>query len=383
MGICGSKLSEEQRLSNKLDYTDEYRDEQASKVKLLLLGAGESGKSTIFKQMKIIYGVGFNEEDRKATVPIIFSNVISSMQNLLAATDTLGIPVAAVDEKDYVAALDADEETVEGKTAEAIKTLWADDGIQDAYSQRAKFQLFDSAAYYLNKIDEISAPGYIASKEDLLKSRVRTSGIVEEAYRISGVNFVMYDVGGQRNERKKWIHCFDDVTAVIFVASLSEYDQSLYEDAKVNRMDEAVTLFTDIVNSRWFKNTSMILFLNKRDLFEEKICKVDIKSEGVAGYRDRFLDYDGGACTCSQEEIESNRVTDTEALDYGVSRCPCGAQQAAREYILEMFLAKSTKESPIYNRVTCATDTKNVEFVFSACKDIILDANLRGSGFMD
>jgi hypothetical protein len=87
----------------------------------------------------------------------------------------------------------------------------------------------------------------------------------------------MYDVGGQRNERKKWIHCFDDVTAVIFVASLSEYDQVrtevgfpspprplrhprlaiasalwqvLYEDNTVNRMDEAVTLFADIANSR-------------------------------------------------------------------------------------------------------------------------------------
>lgn len=61
----------------------------------------------------------------------------------------------------------------------------------------------------------------------------------------------MYDVGGQRNERKKWIHCFDDVTAVIFVASLSEYDQVLYEDNTVNRMEEAVTLFSDIANSRY------------------------------------------------------------------------------------------------------------------------------------
>lgn len=67
----------------------------------------------------------------------------------------------------------------------------------------------------------------------------------------------MYDVGGQRNERKKWIHCFDDVTAIIFVASASEYDQSLFEDASVNRMEEAVTLFADIANSRWFKNSAV------------------------------------------------------------------------------------------------------------------------------
>lgn len=54
-------------------------------------------------------------------------------------------------------------------------------------------------------------------------------------YEIDGSIFEMYDVGGQRNERKKWIHCFDNVTAVIFVAALSEYDQCLFEDASTNR----------------------------------------------------------------------------------------------------------------------------------------------------
>ena len=61
-------------------------------------------------------------------------------------------------------------------------------------------------------MDVIKQDGYIATVEDLLRSRVRTSGIVEEVYTIDEVVFVMYDVGGQRNERKKWIHCFDSVT---------------------------------------------------------------------------------------------------------------------------------------------------------------------------
>jgi len=86
----------------------------------------------------------------------------------------------------------------------------------------------------------------------------------------------MFDVGGQRNERKKWIHCFENVTAVLFVASISDYNQTLYEDEKTNRMMEALSLFEEICNSRWFKNTAMILFLNKRDIFAEKIKQVEI-----------------------------------------------------------------------------------------------------------
>lgn len=113
---------------------------------------------------------------------------------------------------------------------------------------------------YFNKIAEIGAPGYIPSVEDVLRSRVRTSGIVEELYNIGGVDFAIYDVGGQRNERKKWIHCFDAVQAVVFVASLSEYDQVLYEDHGVNRMVEAMELFSEIANSKWCALWSCLKF---------------------------------------------------------------------------------------------------------------------------
>jgi hypothetical protein len=77
---------------------------------------------------------------------------------------------------------------------------------------------------------------YVPSRDDVLHTRLRTIGIREERYIIDGSVFEMYDVGGQRNERKKWIHVFDGVNAVIFVAALSEYDQWLVEDQKVNRM---------------------------------------------------------------------------------------------------------------------------------------------------
>ena len=79
-----------------------------------------------------------------------------------------------------------------------------------------------------------------------------------------------FDVGGQRNERRKWIHCFDNVDCVVFVASLSEFDQHLYEDETKNRLEEALELFAQISNSKWFASTALILFLNKKDLFEKK-----------------------------------------------------------------------------------------------------------------
>ena len=81
----------------------------------------------------------------------------------------------------------------------------------------------------------------------------------------------MFDVGGQRSERKKWIHCFEGVTSIIFCVALSGYDLVLAEDEEMNRMMESMKLFDSICNNKWFVETSIILFLNKKDLFEQKI----------------------------------------------------------------------------------------------------------------
>jgi guanine nucleotide-binding protein subunit alpha len=79
------------------------------------------------------------------------------------------------------------------------------------------------------------------------------------------------DVGGQRSERKKWMHHFEDVDLVLFLVALSEYDQALYEDGSVNRLQEALDLFHSICQSQWFTRTAVQLVFNKTDLFREKL----------------------------------------------------------------------------------------------------------------
>uniref|UniRef100_A0A914QGV1 Uncharacterized protein n=1 Tax=Panagrolaimus davidi TaxID=227884 RepID=A0A914QGV1_9BILA len=130
---------------------------------------------------------------------------------------------------------------------------------------------------FLENVERIASPDYKPTEQDILLSRIKTTGIVEVKFKMKNVDFRVFDVGGQRSERKKWIHCFEDVNAIIFIAALSEYDQVLFEDESTNRMVESMRLFESICNSRWFINTSMILFLNKKDLFMEKIKKTSIK----------------------------------------------------------------------------------------------------------
>jgi guanine nucleotide-binding protein G(t) subunit alpha len=314
--------------------------------KLLLLGAGESGKSTLFKQMITIYGTGWPESKRAGYVSIIYDNILSTMKTILEQTPNFGpVDPDLEDAKKMIEELKGSED-IDVKIGETLKKLWADPGVTVTYDARAQYQLTDSCAYFLEKIDEVAAADYLPSEQDVLRSRVRTTGIVENEFIIDGNLFKMYDVGGQRNERKKWIHCFENVTAVLFVAAISAYDQKLFEDETQNRMMEALTLFDEICNSRWFQKTAMILMLNKRDLFEDKIKKVPLTV--------CFDDYDGDG-----------------SYEDGCDFVRCKFQDLNR-----------WDDKEVYAHVTCATDTGNVTAVFDAVKDIVIRKSLADAGLV-
>jgi G-protein alpha subunit len=235
----------------------------------------------------------------------------------------------------------------------AVKSLWADECIQRTWARRSEFQVVESMAFFLDDMDRIMAKGYAATEQDMLHVRIRSSGIVVDRYTIDGSAFEMYDVGGQRNERKKWIHCFDNVTAVIYVIAMSEFDQGLFEDASTNRMVEAIELFREICHNPYFERSSIILFLNKKDLFEQKLRTTDIASVS------HFSDYAGKP----------------------------GSYEQGLQYFLNKFLVMSAcspggSAKSLYHHVTCATDTDNVSVVFNSCKDTILRNNLQNSGFI-
>jgi len=324
---------------------------QAAKdIKLLLLGAGESGKSTIVKQMKIIHEQGFTAEDFKQYRPVVYSNTIQSLVAILRAMPNLNIAFTNNErEADAKMVMDVvsrmeDTEPFSEELLAGMKRLWVDTGVQDCFSRSNEYQLNDSARYFMDELDRLGAKDYQPSQQDILRTRVKTTGIVEVHFSFKNLNFKLFDVGGQRSERKKWIHCFEDVTAIIFCVAMSEYDQVLHEDETTNRMQESLKLFDSICNNKWFGDTSIILFLNKKDLFEEKILRSNLAI--------CFPEYAG-------------------AQEYG----------EAAAYIQAQFEAKNkstTKE--IYCHMTCATDTQNVQFVFDAVTDVIIANNLRGCG---
>lgn len=318
-------------------------------VKLLLLGAGESGKSTFLKQMRIIHKVKFEPELVREYQHVIYQNIVKGIQVLVDARDKLAIPW------ENPRNLDVGQQALHFNSTSSldsrlfvhyaphIHSLWLDRAIKRAYDRRREFQLSDSVSYFFDELERIARPDYIPSHQDILHCRKATKGITECTININNVPFVFVDVGGQRTQRQKWTQCFDSVTSILFLVSSSEFDQVLSEDRKTNRLEEALNIFDTIVNNVNFKGISIILFLNKSDLLARKVGS---KETDIRWFYPQFAG-------------DPHSLRDVQL------------------FLLNMFAdVRREPKTTLYHHFTTAIDTHNIEVVFNSVKDTILNRNL-------
>uniref|UniRef100_A0A7S3PIY5 Uncharacterized protein n=1 Tax=Aplanochytrium stocchinoi TaxID=215587 RepID=A0A7S3PIY5_9STRA len=332
-------------------------------LKLLLLGAGDSGKTTIFKQLKILYGSHKHGVDTRARIGIrkpLFANIISGAKTLLDGLEELqgeGLTKPLESAESLAAAkliksIDERVNALEPEVAEAITTLYNDENFQTTWKNRSKLQILDcwaQLAANCANYPEWGGPEWIPDEEAYILTRIRTTGVVQEIFKIENTTFQLVDVGGQRNERKKWIHCFAGVTAVLYVAASSEYDQYLFEDRSRNRLVEALGLFNTVTNSEVFEHTTMILFLNKSDIFRDKLCvrKIPLNISG-----------------------EFPEAPDTDIYEVGVA------------WLQNKFLEHNDNPNKfVYVHLTTATDRSNIKVVLEACKVTIVRQALQRMNF--
>jgi len=316
------------------------------------LGAGESGKTTLFRQMIQIYGKGFSEKEQADFVPNIRANALRYIQ-ILAKDQQNSLSDDNREHATNILELKEDdiakssEDYLEEGIVRSVDSLWRDPAVQYAWkNKQSELQLPVSAASFIRDFPKIAARNYIPTFHDILQTRIKTTGIIETRFEVDKEEFRMFDVGGQKNERRKWMHCFDNVSLIIFVVAMDQYDQVMYEDLTKNRMTDALELFHSVCTNKLFFEKDIVLFLNRRDLFQEKI-----KTKNLT-LCPEFKDYKGGS----------------------------NFEDACR-YIEDKFVREHvSKERLIKTHVTCATDTENVRTIFNAVKVGVINKSLKEAG---
>lgn len=249
-----------------------------------------------------------------------------------------------------------------------------------------------SSLSFFDQLERIGDEEYIPTEADVLRTRVKSTGITETRFSVDRLDIRMFDVGGQRSERKKWIHCFEGVTSVIFVVAVNEYDQVLLEEEQQvgvridndvyvctknspfhnlpqNRMSESLILFETIVLSKWFQRSSIILFFNKIDLFAEKIKRIPL-----ANYFPEYAGKDDFGKACKFMIWRFQQANKPNLPLYPHLTCATDTDQSRRA---EVYLCVSNDDTN-----TISLTILLVRAVFTSVKDTLLNNALRDTGML-
>ncbi|KAI8927420.1 guanine nucleotide binding protein, alpha subunit [Entophlyctis helioformis] len=257
--------------------------------KILILGSGDSGKSTFIKQLKILHGGGYSDDERKSFRGLILENIRESIVSVILAAREIGINIGNEESQakiseilDYyrVGSEELARYKITPRIASMIDEIWKDQDLQKVYIERGKLKptlmIPDNAQYFLDRVVKFGDIKFLPTNEDIVHTRSMTTQITETIFEIERVAYHFFDVGGQQKYRKQWTPFFDTVDSILFIASLASYDQALMEDPSINRMTDAIQLFAQIAHHPLLKHIPVTLFLNKKDLFEKKVPASDV-----------------------------------------------------------------------------------------------------------
>ncbi|VDL95939.1 unnamed protein product [Schistocephalus solidus] len=265
--------------------------------------------------------------------------------------------------------------------APLLAKIWADDSIRLAFDQRSRLITEDF--------------NYVPTNEDIVWSRRPTNSIIEEEICVHGIPITFIDVGGQTKERSKWCHAFTDMTSVLFLVACSHYDE-FYVDRVTeeyrNKLREAMDVFESLINHVSFRRVSIILFFNKTDILKEKLAS------GLSSIRSSFPEFPSEADERKLADVQNFLVTlfssridpnpdptlpeEGEAIQRlsglqklfhskSLSRHDSGSNASSQGF------DRTPRRRTVYRHFTTAVDRRNIETVFNAMQDTILQSNLR------
>jgi len=257
---------------------DEEKNRDMLNFKVLCLGSGEAGKSTLVKQLIFVHRKKLPDDERKQYIRILHNNTIQCMQSFIRAAEAYEYAFSP-EENVSAAVINAHDARNEmtPQMVDDIVRLWRSQAIAKAYERRSEFWHLEASDYYFENCHRFVEIDFTPTDEDIVMCRKRTTGVVVTEFGYGGINWSVVDVGGQRSERRKWLHCFDNVKAVIWLVSLADYNNVLFEDKTVNRMHESLELFESTMRQDVFRDVPIFLFFNKKDLFEEMIKRRGIE----------------------------------------------------------------------------------------------------------
>lgn len=221
--------------------------------------------------MRLIHKVPFSPSEIEHYRQLVFDNLTRGLRYLLDSMEDMDLKISE-ENLPHWNLIDGVRDIRDGEPFpisyhEPLKALWNDPNVQKAWARGNEAALPEkyvslllvdllqlmtrsSLLYFYSELERLFEPSYQPTEQDIIQCRARTIGITETTFMLREHEMLMVDVGGQKSERRKWIHCFQDVTSILFLVSLSGYDQCLVEDRDAVRSSSSISLMRADMNDR-------------------------------------------------------------------------------------------------------------------------------------
>ncbi|OBT78646.1 hypothetical protein VF21_02237 [Pseudogymnoascus sp. 05NY08] len=244
--------------------------------RVLLLGEHDCVQVFI-KNMKIIHGDGFTNDDRRMYKEVVMKHMMRVMEGMVLVQkngDTDLDNAARIQAEllsQEIEAIQAGDGKITIEGAGAIQVLW-----KDILKRDLKYEAYipDSSSYFIEEIQRIAQEDYLPTDADILKLGGVTPDkprVQEHRLTMGQLSLHMFDADSQRSERRKWIHQFEGCISIAFFVDLSRYDEHPPGEPDQNHMMDSLLLFDSVINSHWFRRASIILLLCNVGRFKEKL----------------------------------------------------------------------------------------------------------------
>ncbi|XP_060572137.1 guanine nucleotide-binding protein subunit alpha-14-like [Ruditapes philippinarum] len=343
---CNRKPDAHKEIEKQLERDRKTRRKE---IEIIFFGKTGSGKTTLFRQLQIIYGDEYSDDEVGYFKRHVYKDIVQTIQALIYSMKVLNIQFQDDENLEMAKRVHSVDtfymKTISEELANAIKLLWNDRGVQTCL-ESGSVSVSDSAIYFLNDMDRVLEPGYSPSKQDIVRVFIPTTGIQEYVFEQERHLFRITEMGGFNLHtfrcRKLLFQFIQTIHVIFYVADISVFEKTVEGSDSENEVVEAVDLFKLVVLHPWVSRTSVVLFLNKIDLFKEKLKRHNL--------HDHFPEYIG-----PEHDVE-----------------------AGCHFMKNLFLAVQAEENrPIFPHFTCAIDTPGMKRVFDNIIQYTVQSNIK------
>ncbi|KAF2197046.1 hypothetical protein GQ43DRAFT_475791 [Delitschia confertaspora ATCC 74209] len=247
-------------------------------TKVVLLGDTSGGKDLIMRQMQVLFGEGYSQEEHVKHRMAIRSVVRVLMHAIISLLKDTGVALSEELNRDFAVLLQEvdtiNQDSISPQAVQAVENIWNSKQFSTIYLKNFEIDFPPYAPYFAAELSRISSSDYIPTSADIIRLSIPSNGIKELRFSWDPLSIHLFSLCGfiPTHFWKHWLHQIDGCSTLLYTVDVSTYDLPLDGSVKESQLEQVLVLFQSAVNAKVFEGSSVVLLFNNFSRFKEKLA---------------------------------------------------------------------------------------------------------------